>query len=77
MPKTLSYSQQAVDRYVVIGSKGGFRVPLPDRVTVCEASNLKTCVHDLQGRIFFVSCVRASTDALLRARLVRSKGAAV
>ena len=57
-----------VDRYVVIGSKGRFHVPLPDRVTVCKASDLKTC-DDLQGRIFFVSCVRASTDALLKARL--------
>jgi len=53
----------------VVGSKGGFRVPLPERVTVCKASNLKTYVHDLQGRVFFVSCVRASTDALLKARL--------
>jgi hypothetical protein len=69
MPKTLSPSKGTVKRYVVVGSKGGFRDPLPERVTVCKASNLKTYVRGLWGRAVFVSCARASTDALLKARL--------
>jgi hypothetical protein len=74
MPKTLDSSQQAVAHCVVIGSKRKFRGPLPEKVTFCKTSNLKTCVQDASGRVVFVSCAGPSTDALLKARLGAQRG---
>jgi hypothetical protein len=74
MPKALNPSKQTVEHCVVVGSKGKFRGPLPEKVTFCKTSNLKTCLHGAWGRIVFVSCAGASTDALLRARLGAQRG---
>ena len=74
MSKTLDSSKQTVERYVVIGPTGKFRGPLPDGVTVCSPSKLKTCVQDAWSRVVFVSCASGSTDALLKARLKAQRG---
>ena len=74
MPKTLDTSKQTVAQCVVVGSKGKFRGPVPEKVTFCKTSNLKSCVHDAGGRVVFVSCAGASTDALLKARLGAQRG---
>jgi hypothetical protein len=73
MPKVMSSLKGRVERYVVVGPKVGLRGPLPERVTVCTTAKIKTCLHGYQGRMVFVSCGRASTDALLKAKLGAQK----
>ena len=69
MPKTRDFSKETVGRYVVIGEINRFRDPLPEGVTLCRASDLKSCVEDARSGAVFVSCASGSTDALLKARL--------
>ena len=76
MPETRDTLKQKVERYVVIGATGKFRDPLPEGVTLCRASDLKSCVQDAWSGAVFVSCASGSTDALLKARL-KAKGAGV
>lgn len=56
MRKTVDISKQTVKRYVVIGAMGKFHDPLPEGVTLCRASNLKSCVQDTWSGAVFVSC---------------------
>ncbi len=69
MPRTLDSSNEAAEHCVVVGSKRAFRGIVPERVTFCGVSGLKTCIHGGWRKVIFVSCGRASTDALLKARL--------
>jgi hypothetical protein len=64
MPKPLS-----PERYVVLGRTPKFRRPLPFNVTICRASELSKCVHEVPRRSVFISFQRDLTDALLRAGL--------
>jgi len=73
MPRTLDSSNAAAEHCVVVGSKRGFRGPVPEWVTFCGVSNLKTCIHGGWPRVVFVSCGGTSTDALLKARLGAEK----
>ena len=70
----LDSSKQTVERFVVIGAMGKFSDPLPEGVTLCRASNLKTCVQDAWSGAVFISCASGSTDALLKARLKAKSG---
>jgi hypothetical protein len=69
MAKTLDTSKRTFERYVVIGATGKFRDPLPEGVTLCRASDLKSCVQHAWSEAVFVSCASGSTDALLKATL--------
>jgi hypothetical protein len=69
MSKTLDSSKQQVERYFVIGSRGRFRGPVPEKVSIWKSSNLRSFPPSGKGRAVFVSCAGDSTDALLKARL--------
>ncbi len=74
MPKTLPATKETVEHYVVIGATGKFRDPLPEGVTFCRESDLKSCVQDARSGAVFVCCGSGSTDALLKARLKAQMG---
>ena len=56
-------------QYVLLGATKRFYRPLPASVKLCRAADLNQFVHQASAKAVFISCRRASTDALLRASL--------
>jgi hypothetical protein len=70
MPKTLPRPKpEDAAQYVLLGSTKKFHKPLPAGVKICRAADLNQFVHHASTKVVFISCRRASTDALLKASL--------